>query len=456
MNRIKNTLAIDADRWVLLQKKMVPIANFMKEIETFQYVESASAAVQVSVILPIFNIAEYLVAFLDCICKQDLRDIEIICVDDNSTDESLQIIEFYALLDARIKIVRHKQNRNAGAARNSGLKIAQGKYLYFADPDDQCERDLLSTAVANAEKYNSDIVFFAADKIERESGKFLGMIDCSNEIKYAPIPFSRKDFPERILCISTPAPWNKLFRHSFIEKEGLQFQELRNANDLYFTNSAFALAERISYCSERPLYHYFFSKNGLQGTKGKNPLCVLEALRKLRKSMEEKGMLQEMYRALQQRGLATVIAYELLRTPPAGEGYVQIYKECHESFITEYGLDHIENLAPEIQKKYSETIQNILFYSHPVDFLNHRLLTASEEKTVKIIKEDKLIYLRDDSYKDLYFQMLNSRSWKYGRMITFFPRKLRGVRCFRTYGLRYTLRKCLIVFKDIFKRVLHR
>ncbi len=113
---------------------------------------------KVSVIIPVYNVEEYLRECLDSIINQTLKDIEIICVDDGSTDKSLDMLNFYADIDRRI-IVCSQENQGAGAARNRGLKIAKGKYIAFMDPDDFYPDDfVLDELYAAAQNNNVEIV----------------------------------------------------------------------------------------------------------------------------------------------------------------------------------------------------------------------------------------------------------------------------------------------------------
>ena len=94
----------------------------------------------VSVIIPVYNAAEFLKDGLNSLLKQTLREIEIICVDDGSTDGSLVILKEFEKADARIRVI-HQENQGAGAARNNGMDVARGKYLAFLDADDFFEKN---------------------------------------------------------------------------------------------------------------------------------------------------------------------------------------------------------------------------------------------------------------------------------------------------------------------------
>lgn len=113
--------------------------------------------IAVSVIIPIFNNAEHLSECLDSVIKQSVKNIEIICINDGSTDNTTVILSTYQKKDKRIKIINQK-NLGAGIARNNGLKIAQGKYIFFIDGDDILpNKDSLKKLLAAAEKYKVSI-----------------------------------------------------------------------------------------------------------------------------------------------------------------------------------------------------------------------------------------------------------------------------------------------------------
>ena len=109
-----------------------------------------------SIIIPVYNAEEYLSQCINSVINQTLKEIEIICVDDGSEDNSLAILEKFSQLDSRI-VVKHQSNSGAGAARNCGLKFAKGKYLTFLDADDFFEAQMIEDCVEKMDKDNSDI-----------------------------------------------------------------------------------------------------------------------------------------------------------------------------------------------------------------------------------------------------------------------------------------------------------
>ena len=115
--------------------------------------------IKVSVIIPVYNVERYLEECLDSVVNQTLEDIEIICINDGSTDNSLDILDTYAKKDSRIKII-NQENRGLSASRNNGLKISTGKYICFLDSDDYLELNALMEAYAISERYSLDMCLF--------------------------------------------------------------------------------------------------------------------------------------------------------------------------------------------------------------------------------------------------------------------------------------------------------
>ena len=115
---------------------------------------------KVSVIVPLYNVEKYLARCLDSLCRQSLREIEIILVDDGSTDSSGEICEAYAAKDARFKVIHHTENKGVSVVRNTGVAHASGDYLMFVDSDDYVHEDYCRLPYEYAVKYHADLVMF--------------------------------------------------------------------------------------------------------------------------------------------------------------------------------------------------------------------------------------------------------------------------------------------------------
>ncbi len=133
--------------------------------------------IYISIIMPVYNCAKYLPACLDSLLKQSLGEIEIICIDDSSTDRSYDILCKYQKQYPIIKVYKQKHS-NAGDARNIGIKHAKGKFLLFLDSDDFFEKDLCKKAYHYANYYNTDILLFGAYKYDEKVGKKKNILQC--------------------------------------------------------------------------------------------------------------------------------------------------------------------------------------------------------------------------------------------------------------------------------------
>ncbi len=206
---------------------------------------------RVSVIVPVYNVEQYLRQCLDSIVNQTLREIEIICVDDGSTDSSLEILQEYAARDPRITILT-QENLHAGVARNAGLTVARGEYLSFLDSDDFFELDMLEINYNRLKQDSSDISVFLATRIDCVSGDTDIMTWIMNSKEEVLDTNIEKD---KVFKIFSPTCWNKVYKKSLIDKYKLRYQNLENANDVYFSYMATVFSNRISLI-QQPLMFY--------------------------------------------------------------------------------------------------------------------------------------------------------------------------------------------------------
>lgn len=217
-----------------------------------------SSMVKVSVILPIYNEEKYLAKCLDSICGQTLKEIEIICVDDGSTDQSPHILEEYAKKDSRIKVISQK-NQFAGAARNKGMACATGEYLSFLDADDYYASEMLEKMAKEAEKNRADIVMCRYSQCYEEEGmeeKQLNSWEFEEVFLDGQEVFSGRE----LLCagifqIAKGWAWDKLFRREFVKNCGYQFPGFRSSEDGFFVYMLMARAEKIAYRKEEWAVH---------------------------------------------------------------------------------------------------------------------------------------------------------------------------------------------------------
>ena len=184
--------------------------------------------VKISVVLPVYNVANYLRKCLDSLVNQTFEDFEVICVNDGSTDLSLGILEGYALSDSRFKIIS-QENKGLSGARNTGIQHVQGKYVLFVDSDDWLEENALEELYNHVKGFDSDITMFKFRYYNEDTNEFSENQNSKLEIIPESLTTSNFNYNDvlDILFKISHAPFNKLYKKSFLDKcsfpEGLRY-----------------------------------------------------------------------------------------------------------------------------------------------------------------------------------------------------------------------------------------
>ena len=252
----------------------------------------------VSVIIPSYNAADYIAQTLESVLAQTLTDIEVIVVDDGSTDNTRNIVADFANKDPRLMLVE-QANQFAGVARNNGMYKARGKYLYFLDADDYIESNALEELVNAIEQHGADIAIAKSEGFDNTTGDTWTIDGALNGVDFDR-PIAHAEYCDRLFQSFIGWPWDKLFRKEFIDKTALTFQPLRTTNDALFVFCALALADTIV-CLDSVLFHHRTNnKNSLEGSRSKswnNAICAINVIEdQLTKSDKGKACLNSYYR----------------------------------------------------------------------------------------------------------------------------------------------------------------
>ena len=252
-----NTAQVEPER---VQAEPERVQADAPELAEWQSLASETE-IKVSVIVPIYNAEAFLRPAMDSILDQSLREIEVICVDDGSTDGSLKIIKEYQKRDSRIRIAT-QNNAGPGMARNNGMRRARGEYIAFLDADDFFNLDFLSRMYETAKRDDLDIAVGNYDLYHNDTAKFRKNVTGEEQGLLAPGRVtSKKDFPDQIFQLTDGYVWSKLFRRSFLLEKKLSFpEELRMFEDVYFVVTALSLAERIAKCEGILIHHRVYSE----------------------------------------------------------------------------------------------------------------------------------------------------------------------------------------------------
>ena len=217
--------------------------------------------IKVSVIMPIYNAYDYLRPALDSVLDQTLRELELVCIDDGSTDGSLQILKEYQKLDERVRIIT-ENNAGPSIARNKGLARCRGKYVMFLDADDFYEPTLLESLYELAEAQELDIAVAGYDIYNSRRAKFEQRIPVEHEEVFADgAVTSKNEYPDVIFTSVANYVWNKLFNREFLVEKCLGFPEdIRVFEDVYFVMTSMAMATRVAKLNKVLVHHRIYSE----------------------------------------------------------------------------------------------------------------------------------------------------------------------------------------------------
>lgn len=287
----------------------------------------------VSVVVPVYNVEKYLAQCLDSLKKQTLREIEIICVNDGSTDRSLEILQQQTAADPRFAIIS-QENGGYGKAVNAGLRQAKGEYISIVESDDWVEPDFLQTLYEEASRHKADIaradyyLYTSADGNNHPAGNIPPHLDG----KTVP-PLREQD------CFFTDfAIWSALYRREFLTDNGLWVHETPGASfqDVSFHFRTWALAKKARLIS-RPLLHY---RTDNAGSSVKNPskvFCIREEFAFIEQFLEQHPSLKTAL--LSVKNQLKVRCYEWnakrLSKPLAKKFWLSVGNEAKALFETE-------------------------------------------------------------------------------------------------------------------------
>lgn len=243
---------------------------------------------KVSVIIPVYNTEQYLRECLDSVVNQTLKEIEVICVDDGSTDSSLEILKEYAEKDKRFTILA-QQNLHAGVARNAGLAIASGEYVHFLDSDDWIRNKTYAELYDLISKKEAEIVKFKSYSYNNKTKEI-------EVTPYTNVEWVNQECFENYLSISTntydtlrlpDSPWSGIYKRSFLEEKQIFFDDLICANDIGFFYRCITNATKIYLTSNRYVYYRENNEKSLIANKARYFYCqtsLFEIVEKISKN----------------------------------------------------------------------------------------------------------------------------------------------------------------------------
>ena len=356
-----------------------------------------SCDIKVSVIIPIYNAYDYLRPALDSVIYQTLREIEIICIDDGSTDRSLEILKEYQKSDDRVRIVT-EANAGPGLARNNGLGKARGEYIAFLDADDFYEPNFLELLYGKATEEKLDIVIASYDIYNSKRAIFSKADEGDHiEIFEGGRVSSKSEYPDQILASTTGSAWNKMYRRSFITDKELRFlPDVKIYEDVYFTVTAIALAERVARVPEVLIHHRIHSEQARTKMLRKNFMQIPAVFVKIKEFLMKRGMYAPLFTSY--LNLSASRCYKLYNLLPK-DSKEDMWNVLHTGLIEELGWSGQDAKDFESEEVYS-FVANAEMYTHSQykrrcqrGVEEHSARTEQSLKNFKIRKKIKGFFL---------------------------------------------------------------
>lgn len=312
---------------------------------------------KVSVIIPVYNVEKYLRQCLDSVINQTLKDIEVICIDDGSTDSSLDILEEYLKSDDRIKLLL-QENKHAGVARNKGLEIATGEFVHFLDSDDWIELDTYEKLYNLAKEKNADLIKFRAYSYDNETGEI-------SSSAYLDIGYVAQEYMENYINVEDDtndifklpdSPCLGFYNLKFLQDNHICFDDFLCANDVGFFYRCVLNAKKVYLSSFKLLYYRRNLPKSLISRRAENFNCQTALYNIVKKEVKTKSE-KIQYAAINKIIAATFVWYNRC---------INEYKltRATEEKIKKEMMDFLfkisrEDLSEENRKKYGKILTRI-------------------------------------------------------------------------------------------------
>lgn len=355
--------------------------------------------VKVSVVIPVYNVEEFLGECLDSICNQTLEDIEIICVNDGSKDRSLEILNEYASRDERITVI-DQENGGHAVATNRGMKLAKGEYLFLMDSDDILDLKALEESYKVAEEKQVDFVIFQAINYYMDTGELVEAENYSMNGLYDIVGdsiFNYKDVKDYVFNI-TVTPWSKLYRRDFIEKNSITFPEGLVFDDNVFFYDVLFAADKITFLKKhlfkRRWYSQSSTRSGARHFKDYIQICEL-----IWQVFAKYGVFYEFEKELYHKKVSTVYYW-----------YKNINEEFKQEFFDEMKEDYLRIAADD---EFCKNFYKKITKSNRQIFTN--VLKADTYKEFNLLMEIDDLKKENKKLKNQIKEFESSNSWKITR-----------------------------------------
>lgn len=291
---------------------------------------------KVSVIIPVYNVEKYLVQCLESIKNQTLTDIEVICINDGSTDLSLEILTNFAQNDNRFIII-NKKNEGQGIARNYGIEKAGGEFLIFVDSDDWLEENALELCYNKIKNDNSDILFFNNYKYFEKSNQKSKNDYISIYKGFWEKPFTKEDAKNNIFLGN--ALTFKMYKTNFIRNNNIRYSSHRFMEDMIFYYKSIFLSTRLS-CLNEYVYNYRIHTSSYTYNIKEQLKCMPEVYDLCFNLLEELNISQELMNAFIESRKKSLLYFYKQAPKTQKAKYYKMMQKIVKKYLVQYGLDN--------------------------------------------------------------------------------------------------------------------
>ena len=392
---------------------------------------------EISVIIPVYNVEKYLEQCLDSVINQTFKDIEIICVNDGSTDNSRKILEEYKNKDSRIIIV-DKENGGLSSARNAGFRVAKGAFVSFIDSDDWVSFEFLEKLYKNITTLNTNISICAVHQFDENTQNI------DDSVPYFTLEYFDSSFDNRVFSYEDTKPflmdvpvmaWNKLYRKSFLDENKAIFPEGLIWEDGPFFFSIYFKTKQVSIIRDFLYYYRINRKGSIIQKGGKSFIDIIDVVELMYNSIKNLSCFDEIKYEFYYRKIDDIVyRYDLIDN---------IYKEAFskklrtkkflfdskifDSVIVENNFpyayrrlldiaDRFHKLKAHINKyrvKLMYKVMQILYTEENVYYFKYKKLILRLKKRAKLYD---IWYENDRIYVVLFMKIKFSFKFEYSKL----------------------------------------
>ena len=339
-------------------------------------IEYYQAQKLVSIIVPVYNCERFLPECIDSLLAQTYENIEIICVNDGSTDKSSQLLANYATKDNRIHLIS-QENAGPGPARNRGIELATGEYITFFDADDWCKPSLVESAVKRIDETQADMVVLPYNVFDQRIGQSFFADWAVLPDKVPQEPFCWKDNPDWVFRALQNLPWNKFLRRDFVERNNLHFEDdVFLTEDLMFSAPAIVRAERIAFVADPLIFHREGTGENIMAKKDSHPIDFIRAFSTFKAFLEDEGIMNDLRIGYTNWALDGIV--HNVQTLNTYEGFCTAVQALTEGGgLRNLGLNDVDesDLHEEVFRQFLAWIKTT-----PNELLYRQFISAREEQ----------------------------------------------------------------------------